>query len=68
MDTRPAVMADIGPQSGLTLAPVSSLTRQPTCHLPGYGPDNGDGRVQAVLDLLAMARAEWGGSRCSETD
>jgi hypothetical protein len=35
-DTHPAVTADSGPPSGpgLTLAPVSSLTRQPACHLP----------------------------------
>jgi hypothetical protein len=35
-DTHPAVTADSGPLPGpgLTLAPVSSLTRQPACHLP----------------------------------
>jgi hypothetical protein len=35
-ETHPAVTADSGPLPGpgLTLAPVSSLTRQPACHLP----------------------------------
>jgi hypothetical protein len=35
-DAHPAVTAGSGPLPGpgLTLAPVSSLTRQPACHLP----------------------------------
>jgi hypothetical protein len=54
-DTHPAVMADSGSPSGPALAPVSSLTRQPACHLPGRDPAGGHHRVQPLLDLLAGA-------------
>jgi len=54
-DTHPAVMADNAAPVRPGPGAASSLTRQPACQLPGYGPDSGHGRVQALLDLLAVA-------------
>jgi hypothetical protein len=48
-DTPPAVMLTAAPRParpGLALAPVSSLTCQPACHLPGHGSADGHGRAQ----------------------
>jgi hypothetical protein len=50
-------MADSGPHSGP--APGAGLLAHPPARLPpvpGYGPAGEDGRVQALLDLLAVAR------------
>ena len=57
-DTHPAVTADSGPLPGpgLTLAPVSSLTFQPACHLPAGERY----RAQPLLDPL-LWRAGLGG-------
>ena len=62
-DTHPAATADSGPLPGpgLTLAPVSSLTRQPACHLPA------DERDRAQPSWIRRCGALAGGSRRGDT-
>jgi hypothetical protein len=64
-DTRPAAMADSGSHPPWRWRWRWSLRppANPACHLPGYGPAGGQGRAQALLDLLAAARAERARSR-----